>query len=690
MAEPRLLRQREVDLATRAAREQREKDARERAARKRGQGTIKTDRTTDTATGALYEGFGLGVQGINRLFGASERDAVQRGRRVTESVRGLLEAVIGPEEMERAVAKTATGRGDANDIIVAGLSVAPLPKVVRNAVGKGVRKLVDSRAGRYLREVPGEALTPKRPKYDVGADGGHLTVARKDLKRETIPAITQAKSIDEMRAHIRKPDNPALRIASEEGLRTRGKGLSPDDPMPKTSLARQGAMGRAYQEAASGNPAYKHAIFERYGELMPEVVEQAGAQNYDQLTEASYRALGDDVQRQFDQMPISMRYHYGDGEYPVPSAMFRDALGNGNLNVFRGGEPHEFLNELDPATGLSLNEEFRAVHDYLGHASTGSTFRPDGEEIAYATHARSVSPLAQLALAAETRGQNSLVNYSPLNAGLTGEMNTIRKQLQERGIAERLRSQGKWTSDAERVLAELPPTSDLNARLRELGARTEFAPQKAVLLPPEFLDPMSPGGMPDYLRRILDPQSTTSARGVHISKTDGLAATDPSFYGSGHQGQEYGRVAAAGGPDRTYFYSGPEGTVNPETSVMGSVNGELRRGPRYAYEAGLDGLYDIDADPERLVELAKAYNLPDYEPMLPYNALYAADAKNFGGSDAAGDMERLIRDYGYSGYITDRSGPEQRWVALYDPVEELRRIERGINGYARGGLVETR
>jgi hypothetical protein len=128
--------------------------------------------------------------------------------------------------------------------------------------------------------------------------------------------------------------------------------------------------------------------------------------------------------------------------------------------------------------------------------------------------------------------------------------------------------------------------------------------------------------------------------------------------------------------------------VNPEASVMGAnPQGQLMRGPRHAYEAGLSGLYDLEKDPEGIVSLAKAYNLPDYQPVLSPNALYAHGASDIAGRSAAPDMERLLGEYGYGGYITDRSSPEQRWAAMFDPVTGLRKIERGPQGYAEGGPV---
>jgi hypothetical protein len=60
-----------------------------------------------------------------------------------------------------------------------------------------------------------------------------------------------------------------------------------------------------------------------------------------------------------------------------------------------------------------VNDMFRAIHDYFGHAKEGVGFRGDGEENAWRSHASMYSPLARLALGTETRGQNSWLNYGP-------------------------------------------------------------------------------------------------------------------------------------------------------------------------------------------------------------------------------------------------------------------------------------
>jgi hypothetical protein len=63
-----------------------------------------------------------------------------------------------------------------------------------------------------------------------------------------------------------------------------------------------------------------------------------------------------------------------------------------------------------PAT---INDIFRAVHDYFGHVKEGVGFRADGEENAWRAHSAMYSPLARRAMTSETRGQNSWVNYGP-------------------------------------------------------------------------------------------------------------------------------------------------------------------------------------------------------------------------------------------------------------------------------------
>jgi len=111
---------------------------------------------------------------------------------------------------------------------------------------------------------------------------------------------------------------------------------------------------------------------------------------------------------------------------------------------------------------LLVNDIFRAVHDFYGHAELGNGFGPVGEENAWNVHARMFSPLARRAMTTETRGQNSYVNFS----GVNDEAFKLRDQ------ARKLRKEGK-EAEAEALVAKVYEIM-------------KFADQKIGLLPEEF------------------------------------------------------------------------------------------------------------------------------------------------------------------------------------------------------------
>lgn len=528
---------------------------------------------------------------------------------------------------------------------------APVVKEVMDALGVGADDAVVRKA--VERKVAAKAPTKKEtPKYTSKQEGPFLRVNREGAKRQTVPEARTARDLGEIRAILQDPSKNIPAQAADEYTRAAlGRGYDVNMPSPGTSLEKQSGIARVFQEAAEGSPEYKQRLFEAYGNAMPEVVEQAGAQNYDQLTEAAYRQMAKEARAQFDTLPVQTSYNYGAGEYATPSAMLRDVLGEGNLNVFQGGEPHEFLSEVDPDTDLSANEMFRAVHDFYGHATQGQTFRPGGEEAAYASHAQMMSPLAQMALLAETRGQNSLVNYSPLNVGPIAEMRDIQRRIDQEKM--RLRMRGE----------QIDPRmfEQQNARLRELGSTFEYAPQKALLLPPEYLAADTAGGIPEYLRDVIKSRAPSAPeRAVHLSNTEGLTATDPAFYGTGHRGEDFALRGVRGRPrNQTSFYLGAEGTVIPE-KVVEDIS-------PYAYETELSNLYDIGSDPEGIVALARAYR-PPLESAVP-------------------DFARMVREYGYGGY-RGAFGPQDA-ANVFDITELQRRIQRGPRGFAEGGAVEA-
>ena len=247
----------------------------------------------------------------------------------------------------------------------------------------------------------------------------------------------------------------------------------------QSSPERQEWIGKAHDVGASAfdnnNQAYKDAIFKAYQKQHPKMVRQSGATNYDELLKASYQQLGKETGKQFQAIPNKMDWwgpeQYAQKDYLArakqmgmsPAELMRQELRQGQpMAVYKDvSNPHPYLSDIDPATGANQNELFRAVHDYFGHLGPKkpNTFGPRGEENAWAAHNQMYSDLAKPAMTAETRGQNSWVNYvSPENKAL--------------------RAQGKPTE--------------------------QFAQNKPVLLPPEALDPRYKGGLPDYLKGIIE------------------------------------------------------------------------------------------------------------------------------------------------------------------------------------------
>ena len=439
--------------------------------------------------------------------------------------------------------------------------------------------------------------------------------------------------------------NEPLNIAKKYTQETQGVDFAMPN-IPESSLAKQSAIGRAQQLAVEGSPEYKTAVFDAYAKQMPDVLEQAGAKNYDDLMEKAYRQMAKETDDQFKILPYNFSYHRaGEGNYNGAMDMASDVHGNKHLYVYQGGDKHDFLNRIDPASGLNENEKFRAVHDLLGHAIYGNQFGPKGEEMAWAVHSQMYSPLARLAMTAETRGQNSMVNYSPLNANLKAEL------AKYDNMANEARRKG------DEVLL-----NKINAAKRQAYAGFEFAPNKAVLLPPEFLSPQYAGGMPDYLQAANRPAKGTETQSVltHFSNDPNLQMLDPKRYGTGIKGAEAERLRdyAGGVKDRSYFYMGEPGLVAPEAGL--GVN-------RYRGEAS--SLYDITQDPLNFQTLARESNRTPFTAKVNQGVTYPLQDAN--------DIERLVKEYGYEGMANPKATKPMAIMFKETPVRRQ----------ARGGLT---
>ena len=494
--------------------------------------------------------------------------------------------------------------------------------------------------GPFFRVRPAHLGTDRPHDIGVRESVAPQHAARSGQARNRVPKLL---TDEEVRASIENPNNFVREAANRHSLEHHGK-LYEDPNIPESSLAKQGAIGRVFGHALTEDPEYKDAVFRAYQEKMPDVVKQSGARNYDELMASSYSKLADETKKQFESLPISMSFHRnGEGNYTSSKEMLKDLHGNKHMYVFQGGDPHDYLHVVDPETGLNYNEMFRAVHDFYGHGVHGNPFGPKGEEIAFGAHSNLFSPLARMAMLTETRGQNSYTNYTPINAKLKSAISHIDGEIDEatrRGNMEKL--------------------ADLKEKKAALYNGFQFAPQKSVLLPPEFLAHDYAGEMPEYLKHIIKPEAGTAVSSplTHYSTQPNLQSTDPLKYGTGIAGQESERVLNAQGTPvpRTYFYAGEPGTVKPEVGL----------GPN-RYRSESQNLYDLASDPLSLRTLAMEAN------RVPYTA--QANRGLVRQGQAQTDLERLIRDYGYEGYLN----PEAKAAAVFQPKE--------IEPFAKGGLA---
>jgi hypothetical protein len=566
-------------------------------------------------------------------------------------------AFLGQEGIERVAQNIGEGNyGTA--ALEAGLTA--LDVLPGSALARAAMKPAASAASKSLKPAT-KSLEDLRyetaqegPFYRVRPRGyeqsGYLPYGTKEAQGESsgvvgrpvgsiVPKRIPDEQVDEL---ISQPDNFVRQSVDQYSQEKFGRPYEMPQ-MPESSLLKQGPIGRVFELAATDNPQYKAAVFDAYSREMPEVVQQSGAKSYDELMARSYEQLAKETEDQFKRLPLNLSYHRaGEGDYDSSKDLLKDIYGNKHMYVFQGGDKHDFLNKVDPGTGLNTNEMFRAVHDFYGHALHGNQFGPKGEEIAWGAHSQTFSPLARLAMSSETRGQNSFVNYTPINAPL-------KKQIAEfdKDIAESKRLGDK--NSVDELQAE---------KKRLLKSAFQYAPQKSVLLPPEFLRLDYNGGMPDYLQPMIKPapETATSMPLTHFSFDPNLQQTDPSKFGQGGAGREVARLQGAKGAvgDRTYFYPGEPGAVERETQV----------GP-YRYRGEASSLYDVSKDPMNLGMLARESNRSPFTSNVNPGIVYQNEAMT--------DLERLAKEYGYEGILNPNVNPPMAMTYGSMPVQRQKK-----------------
>ena len=222
---------------------------------------------------------------------------------------------------------------------------------------------------------------------------------------------------------------------------------------------------------------------------------------------------------------------------------------------------------------LLINDLFRAVHDFFGHAELGNSFGPKGEENAWNVHARMFSPLARRAMTTETRGQNAFVNFSGVNEKIEKDRDEARK-LREAGdvegakkLVDKIYEEGSF---AEQKIGLLPEEfsqfdeqdmGDVSMRPEGLQERDTVAEpvvaeeptliieEEEQFIPMEVseiaIEPFTKDNAIDYLE---DERETDSGRTVTYISSLTMQATNID-------GEEVGTITKLTDEDKTFYFT---------------------------------------------------------------------------------------------------------------------------------------
>jgi hypothetical protein len=182
------------------------------------------------------------------------------------------------------------------------------------------------------------------------------------------------------------------------------------DPLPSANPTAQAKIAQAY-EAMKHNPN-DPAVKKAYDALSNEV-----AQQYEDLvTNKGLKTtkIGENFPNPYKTSTDLIT----DVKTNNHMAYYPTEIGYGVGDASTAVQDHPLLKPtkfLDPdGKPMPANDLFRVVHDYYGHVDGENKFGATGEERAFQQHKKMLSPEAQKALASETRGQNSWVNYGPV------------------------------------------------------------------------------------------------------------------------------------------------------------------------------------------------------------------------------------------------------------------------------------
>ncbi|UOF80349.1 hypothetical protein [Caudoviricetes sp.] len=238
--------------------------------------------------------------------------------------------------------------------------------------------------------------------------GAGLLQAQGETPLEGLP---QSISVPLTGEKIAAGPDPRVRAVARSYMASTGMPYNPPTKYAKVDPARAKRIAAAYEDMPHNpnDPLTKAS----YDQLVKETMAQ-----YQAAKAAGFKAEFWHPDKQEDPYLASPRLAVEDVRKNHHMWVFPTLAGYGTGQTISEDEARE--NPMLQLTGetwngipVTVNDIFRAVHDYYGHAKEGVGFRHDGEENAWRAHASMFSPLARLAMTTETRGQNSWLNFGP-------------------------------------------------------------------------------------------------------------------------------------------------------------------------------------------------------------------------------------------------------------------------------------
>ena len=264
----------------------------------------------------------------------------------------------------------------------------------------------------------------------------------------------------------------------------------------------------------------------------------------DPKVKAAYEAMAKETLDQYDAI-VKEGYNVeinNNEPYSNSEAMIKDLKDNKRMKIFStesgfGDEPiteeQRSENLLLKDSGrkdvngetLLINDVFRFVHDFFGHAKLGNSFGPVGEENAWRVHSEMYSPEARKAMTSETRGQNSWVNFSGVNDAA----------FKKRDKARELRKEGK-IEEADRLVGEV--YEEMKFADQKVGILPDFAIEEGT----RFKKQKDNTG---YRSGDLIKKAETKDKFEGSDRSTGHFGTGFYFFGTKNQADQHGERATS-------------------------------------------------------------------------------------------------------------------------------------------------